>query len=127
MRTDGSRAIGSCWTAGCYGNKGMLKLKTTDNEREITIELLVPHFRALYDIHLAKQVEPKIYIRCCLCGENISSKEEHKRKMRNATEKGANSGMLCQACQKPSLKCSVCSFYMAIDPPRSGFYGNKGI
>ncbi len=31
--------------------------------------------------------------------------------------------MACQACSKPSLRCSVCSFYMTIDPPKSAFNG----
>jgi hypothetical protein len=33
--------------------------------------------------------------------------------------------MTCQACSKPSLRCSVCSFYMTIDPPKSAYNGDK--
>ena len=34
--------------------------------------------------------------------------------------------MTCQACLKPSLRCSICNFYMTIDPPKSAFNGDKG-
>jgi hypothetical protein len=41
--------------------------------------------RALYDISRARPVEPKIFLKCGYCGENISS----KRKQRNL-DTGAN-------------------------------------
>lgn len=34
--------------------------------------------------------------------------------------------MACQACQKPLHRCSICSLYMTIDPPKSAFDEKKG-
>ena len=34
--------------------------------------------------------------------------------------------MTCQACQKPSLRCSVCNLYMTVDPPRSAVTEDRG-
>lgn len=77
--------------------------------------------RAQFDIHRSKAPEPKINVRCGYCGENLSS----KRKTKIALNEGANIAMTCQACQKPSLRCSVCSLYMTVDPSKSAFIGDK--
>ena len=34
--------------------------------------------------------------------------------------------MACQACHQPLLRCSVCSLYMTLDPPKSAFDEKKG-
>jgi hypothetical protein len=34
--------------------------------------------------------------------------------------------MRCQGCQKPLLRCVVCSYYMNFDPPRSAITSETG-
>ena len=78
--------------------------------------------RAQFDIQIGKPFEPRVFIRCVSCGQNLSTK---KRTRIQSLENNANNGIACQSCQKPSLRCSVCSLYMTIDPAKSAFLGNK--
>ena len=79
--------------------------------------------RAKYDIcrmELQKKIDikekSKVNIRCAYCSENISTK---KRPRTYEAGAGVNIGMTCQACSKPSQRCSVCNLYMTVDPPKS--------
>lgn len=68
--------------------------------RELLDSWMLWKQRALYDIIRAKPVEPKIFLKCGYCGDNLST----RRRQRNQEAQGGNIGMTCQACQKPSLR-----------------------
>ncbi|RNA42728.1 WD repeat-containing mio [Brachionus plicatilis] len=78
--------------------------------------------RAHFDIKIGKPQDPKVFIRCLSCGNNLSTR---RRTRVQPLEQFANNGIACQQCQKPSLRCSVCQLYMTVDPPKSAFLGNK--
>ncbi|CAF0718217.1 unnamed protein product [Brachionus calyciflorus] len=78
--------------------------------------------RAQFDVKLSRPQAATVYIRCASCGSNLSTKKKHRIQ---GLENNANNGIACQSCQKPSLRCSVCSLYMTVDPSKSAFLGNK--
>lgn len=72
--------------------------------------------RAHFDIKIGKPQDPKVFVRCLSCGNNLSTRIRRQL---------PNNGMTCQQCQRPSLRCSVCQLYMTVDPPKSAFLGVK--
>jgi hypothetical protein len=83
--------------------------------------------RCLYDIfrNRTNTVPPKVFVKCNFCGENISTAKNKKTRQAapvnasTAMTHGSNVFMTCQGCNKPNLRCIVCSLNMNFSPPIS--------